>query len=175
MAKKLDLGPTGKRVAERVHHYRERNNLTFAELARRLGDAGHPIPPLGLRRIESEERKVTVDDLTALAVVLEVSVVDLLVLPPLADDGPESTENYDQATGVQSLPAYFIREWIQSGARRYLHPGWDWESEELHRITRNIVERSEGKSPRPLTSDVLRSLRDELLYPADRGENHGDD
>ena len=77
--KKLDLGPTGRTVAARVSQMRSSRGLTFAALSKRLGDAGHPIPALGLRRIEAGARNVSADDLMALAAALEISPVRMLV------------------------------------------------------------------------------------------------
>ncbi|MGO1399578.1 MAG: hypothetical protein ACTHVO_14380 [Brevibacterium yomogidense] len=54
-------------------------DLTFAEMSRQLESRGRPIPPLGLRRIEAGERRVDVDDLMAIAVVLDVSPMRLLL------------------------------------------------------------------------------------------------
>jgi transcriptional regulator with XRE-family HTH domain len=48
-------------------------------LARILDEIGRPIPELGLRRIESGDRRVDADDLTALAVALDVSPITLLM------------------------------------------------------------------------------------------------
>lgn len=172
MAKKLDLGPTGKRVAERVHHYRERNNLTFAELARRLGDVGHPIPPLGLRRIESEERKVTVDDLTALAVIFDVGPYELLSPPPL--EGDDSANVEAQATGTPVLPLNNLRAWIHYGHGKYLDPAYDRDAQNAE-IKQRIEDDRRGES------ELLRRLRElseayQLIYEAKKIEaDRGDD
>lgn len=72
-------GPTGKQVAANVA--RLRGGMQYKELAEKLTEVGRPIAPLGLRRIESGERKVDVDDLMAFAVVFDVSPLTLL-LPP---------------------------------------------------------------------------------------------
>lgn len=77
--KEKSLGPTGETVRDNIREFRERADLTFAEMSRRLKAAGRPIPPLGLRRIESGERRVDVDDLTAIAVVLDVAPVRLML------------------------------------------------------------------------------------------------
>lgn len=74
----LDLGPTGSRAAENVTRQRKRLNLTYAALEKRLEDAGHRIPALGLRRIEAKARKIDIDDLLALAYALECTPMFLL-------------------------------------------------------------------------------------------------
>ena len=70
---------------------RERTNLGYAQLSRKLKEAGRAIPELGLRRIEDGDRRVDVDDLAALA---ETAVNELLwtdakgepVKPPASKD-----------------------------------------------------------------------------------------
>jgi transcriptional regulator with XRE-family HTH domain len=72
----MELGAVGQRVA---HNVREaRGFMPYAELSRRLEVYGRGIPPLGLRRIEAGHRRVDVDDLVALADVLDVTPYTLL-------------------------------------------------------------------------------------------------
>ncbi len=73
------VGDTGIQVAENVK--RLRGGGTYKELSKDLANLGREITVLGLRRIESGERKVDVDDLMALAIVFGVSPLTLL-LPP---------------------------------------------------------------------------------------------
>lgn len=80
--------------------------LGFAQLSRELGNAGRDIPPLGLGRIESGERRVDVDELTALAAAFGVSPATLLM--PEAE-GAEATV---QLTGVQNGQAQRIWSWL---------------------------------------------------------------
>ena len=75
--KELTLGVTGKTMMKNLK--RARGEMTYAELARRLEALGRAIPPLGLRRMEAGERRVDVDDLMALAMVLGVSPLTLLL------------------------------------------------------------------------------------------------
>lgn len=93
-----------------VQRLREAQNLTFAELSRRLNAVGNPIPPLGLRRMEAGERRVHVDDLTALAHVLGTSPANLLMPDtPAGDD--EVT-----ATGIGTTTARNLWKWIRDGS-----------------------------------------------------------
>lgn len=103
--KKSDLGPIGVNVQRRVRVLREARRLTYAELSRQLADLGRDIPPLGLRRIESGDRKVDVDDLAALAIALNVSPLALLL--PIAD-GPIVSRG-------DSFPASVIWDWGTGG------------------------------------------------------------
>jgi transcriptional regulator with XRE-family HTH domain len=81
--KKSDLGPIGENVTHAVRRFREMRRFGYADLSRKLAQYGREIPPLGLRRIESGERRVDVDDLAALAVALNVSPLALLL--PMED------------------------------------------------------------------------------------------
>lgn len=91
--KKSDLGPVGVNVTNTVRHFREDRRLGYAELSRKLAEIGRDIPPLGLRRIESGERKVDVDDLVALAFVFDISPLALL-LPTEASSLTPQGETY---------------------------------------------------------------------------------
>lgn len=81
--KRNPLGQTGEAVRANLQRLRDDKNLGYAQLSRRLEQFGRPIPDLGLRRIESGDRRVDVDDLMALAAVLNVSPASLL-MPNLA-------------------------------------------------------------------------------------------
>lgn len=77
--KKNPLGPSGQLVASNVKRLRTEQRITYAELSRKLSDMGRPIPTLGLSRIESEERRIDVDDLIAISIALDVSPITLLL------------------------------------------------------------------------------------------------
>lgn len=76
------IGPTGQQVRDNIVRLREQRGMTYAEMSRRLEEAGHPIAVLGLRRIEHGERRIDVDDLTALATVFNVDPGTLLPQAP---------------------------------------------------------------------------------------------
>ncbi|WP_328389686.1 helix-turn-helix domain-containing protein [Nocardia sp. NBC_00416] len=97
--KKNPFGPTGDTVRNNVLRYRNRMNLGYADLARRLEALGRPIPVLGLSRIERGERRIDVDDLMALAVALGVSPTSLLL--------PDTSGSDDvvTATGIEGTAA----------------------------------------------------------------------
>lgn len=75
---KIPLGTTGEAVRDNVTTLRKGQNLTYAEMTRRLAEIGQPIPELGLRNIERGKRKVDVDELVALSAVLGASPGALL-------------------------------------------------------------------------------------------------
>lgn len=103
---KTSLGPVGEALRHNIRRIREGRRITYVELSERLGNIGRPIPVLGLRRIERGERRVDIDDLAALAVVLATPPVDLMVPGDAADDEP-----YGVTSEVSTL-AGVAREWI---------------------------------------------------------------
>lgn len=111
--KTLPPGHTARVVAENVRRYREALNLGHTELSRRIGDLGHEVLPIGLRRVESGERRVTVDDLTALAMALEVSPTSLLTPPPATDDTEEWQNGTAELTGTPAAPPRRIWHWVR--------------------------------------------------------------
>lgn len=99
------VGPTGRRVADNIKELR--GGMQYKELSRRLSEVGRPIAPLGLRKIEEYERKVDVDDLTAFAVVFNVSPLRILMPSNgLAIDKSEVT-GYPEP-----LPNSYIWSWV---------------------------------------------------------------
>jgi transcriptional regulator with XRE-family HTH domain len=98
--KKSDLGPTGVSVSHNVKRLREARRLGYAELSRQLAEIGREIPPLGLRRIESGQRRVDADDLVALAVALDASPIILLM--PNSETGDESVALTGADGGVET-------------------------------------------------------------------------
>lgn len=105
------MGPTGDTVRQNVARYRKGLNLTYAQLARDLEERGHPIPPLGLRRIEAGERRVDVDDLTALALALDVNP-NALLMPPV--DGSQVPCGLTGYTLRDSLSTRDAWRWARS-------------------------------------------------------------
>jgi transcriptional regulator with XRE-family HTH domain len=81
-------GPSSKRVAANLRRIRREHEITTAALAKRLAALGHPIADTGITKIEKGMRGVDVDDLTALALALEVTP-NRLLLPEMdvADGG----------------------------------------------------------------------------------------
>lgn len=103
---KSELGLTALVVAANVKRHRERMGLGFAQLSRELVRAGRDIPPLGLGRIESGDRRVDVDELTALAAAFGVCPATLL-MPKLEDQ-----EAMTQLTGTEKAQAQRLWSWL---------------------------------------------------------------
>jgi transcriptional regulator with XRE-family HTH domain len=72
-------GPTAERVARAVRALRHRLGLDLANVSNRLAEVGWPIALAQLSKLERGERRVDVDDLTALALVLDVTPARLLL------------------------------------------------------------------------------------------------
>lgn len=142
------LGATGERVRENL--VRLRGDMGHSELSRRLAAVGRPIAPLGLRRLEAGERRVDVDDLMALAVVLDVSPLALL-LP--ADASPEQAS---AITGVNDRDVAHDVQWSFGQGRRSIieRPPYEMEPSEASAFReRSVPERIEGRSPGELLND----------------------
>ncbi|MER6198013.1 helix-turn-helix transcriptional regulator [Streptomyces sp. NPDC001586] len=77
-ARPLELGDVGVRLAAEVAAHRQRHGWDQAELAARVSDAGRPMSPSVLGKVEAGARRVDVDDLAALARALEVEPSELL-------------------------------------------------------------------------------------------------
>lgn len=105
---KSELGLTALAVSANVRRHRERMGLGFAQLSRELTKAGRDIPPLGLARIESGERRIDVDDLTALSIVFEVCPASLL-MPEADENQPDSLV---QLAGTEKIPAQRAWSWL---------------------------------------------------------------
>lgn len=72
---------TGLTVAANVRRIRERKGLSTYQLATELKKVGRPIAASAIGKIERAERRVTVDELMALAVVLDINPSTLLFPP----------------------------------------------------------------------------------------------
>lgn len=75
-------GEASIRTAENLRRIRKQQKLSYAELSRRLREAGHPIGDTGLLKIEKGERRVDVDDLVGLAEALGMDPSVLLGSAP---------------------------------------------------------------------------------------------
>lgn len=137
---------------------RKQRGLTTRQLSAALERTGRPIPASGITRMEKGERAVTVDDLTALAEVLDVSPTTLLL--PAEDTGPVNV------TPVKAVPWQVAWRWAH-GEQPPFTPGGeddprearDWperrrrflaesqpyrDPDHLHEVTRYVSARIEG-------------------------------
>ncbi|MFJ9030021.1 helix-turn-helix domain-containing protein [Streptomyces sp. NPDC102274] len=89
-------GELTKQVARTVRDLRERRQWTTDDLSRRLTEAGYPLAQSGVTRLESGGRRITVDDLEALAAVFGVHPTALLSSgAPPADPCAVHGHSYD--------------------------------------------------------------------------------
>ncbi|MEU0098283.1 helix-turn-helix transcriptional regulator [Streptomyces sp. NPDC006267] len=80
--KAIIVGSVGDQVRVNLLRLRTVRRLSTTKLSAALRQAGRPIPPTGITRIEKGERRVDVDDLLALAQALEVPYGQLIEPPP---------------------------------------------------------------------------------------------
>ncbi|MFE4229428.1 helix-turn-helix domain-containing protein [Arthrobacter sp. NPDC056886] len=114
--KEITEGATGRQVRENIKRIREARDMSWAQMSRFLERAGRPIAALGLRRIEDGSRRADVDDLMAIAIVLDVTPNDLL-LPPAGSGAGD-------VTGMVSRDADLI--WAWAGGRAQLDSEEPW-------------------------------------------------
>ena len=79
-----DPGPAARRAADAIRRIRrgEDQDITTAEMSRRLAALGQPIPDTGITKTEQGTRRVDVDDLVPIALSLGVTP-NTLLLPPV--------------------------------------------------------------------------------------------
>jgi hypothetical protein len=110
--------------------------------------AGWSINAVGIRRIEDKERRVTPDDLVALALALGVSPITLL-MPDVSE-----RKSLVAVTGVQGRqPAYRVWDWLRAeeplaGGRgqtwlQFCDASWpEWEG---HRLVEKLEEKKRAQ------------------------------
>lgn len=81
-----ERGPVGDQVAKNLVRFRSALRKTTADLASDVTKLGVQITASTITKIEKQSRRVTVDELVALAAALNVSPVTLML--PDSDEGP---------------------------------------------------------------------------------------
>lgn len=75
-----DTGPTAAIVADNIKQLRTVQNLSYTQLSKQLKQrADWSISPVGVRRIENGERRISVDDLVAIAATFDIPPSMLLI------------------------------------------------------------------------------------------------
>lgn len=108
-------GATAAIAAKNLRRIRNGRGFSVYGLSDALTELGHRIDPSALAKIERGERQVSIDDLMALAVALDVSPSAILL--PLTDDPAFKVE----ITGVGTVPANEAWDWMD-GRRRLDRP-----------------------------------------------------
>lgn len=115
--------PIGRNVAANVRRIREARGWSTYQLARHLKEAGRPISPSAVAKVERAERRVDVGDLVALAVVLNVNPSALL-LP--RDDSPgtilELLPGRHVDGGEIRATAWQVWQWADGQGPLFDHP-----------------------------------------------------
>lgn len=97
--------PTGRTVADNVRRYREGLALSTYQLSKRLADAGRPIAPSAIAKIERAERRVDAGDLVALSTALQVTPISLLL--------PKNAKGSVEITGGGTVDGRDAWKWAQ--------------------------------------------------------------
>jgi transcriptional regulator with XRE-family HTH domain len=85
--------PVSRQVARNLVRLRKQRQLTVRALSARLAELGRPLLPSAISKIETGGRRVDVDDLVALAAVLDVPVAQLLT---------DAAGGFDSAAAVEA-------------------------------------------------------------------------
>jgi transcriptional regulator with XRE-family HTH domain len=108
-------------AGQNIKRVREAQRLSFSELARMMRQTGRRIPVLGLRKIETMERRVDFDELLALAYVLQVCPVDLMI-------SKEATDEPYPVIPTREFDSESVREWIRGET---VHLSWHMPDEAI--------------------------------------------
>ncbi|MEU2719616.1 helix-turn-helix domain-containing protein [Streptomyces smyrnaeus] len=98
-------GPTAQTVAANILRLRTARSLSTYGLSRLLEGAGRTIAPSSITKIEQCRRQVTVDELMALAVVLNVNPAMLLL--------PNTVQGDTELTGAGQVTAAAAWDWFR--------------------------------------------------------------
>ena len=129
-----DTGNTAWAVARNLTRIREGQNLTYTQLSERLKEqCNWSINAVGIRRIEELNRRVTVDDLAALALALGVSPVTLLMPDTVSEDQQvyitgvekrvQASALWDWLRAEEPLTSERGKTWLEFNAASW--PEWD--------------------------------------------------
>jgi transcriptional regulator with XRE-family HTH domain len=115
----VSQGPTGDTVRQNIARLRKASGITSERLVQAMAECGYNMPRTAISEIENGGRRVTVDDLMALAIALNVNP-NALLLPNYSGDadvsydvtampnGTTGTDIWEWADGWKALP--FHRE-----------------------------------------------------------------
>lgn len=129
---KKEPGPTGRRVAEAIRRIRrgDKQDITTAEMSRRLTAIGQPIPDTSITKTEQGTRRVDADDLVAISLALGVTP-NTLLLPQVDYLG---SRDWHQLTPVAGGTAEHLWQWAQ-GERPLVPPVPDeWLGKSTHPV-----------------------------------------
>lgn len=166
----IALGPTGAAVARNIKTWRQRLGLSYTALEKRTEENGRRIPAISIRRVESETRRVDVDELITFAFALETTPAELL-------DGGES--------GLTGVPKRFTIEeehrWVTAHLSDLspftLVKYWEQQEanarKELSEAQAKLEEVREGKRHSGIVdwSERVERLKQRVAYAQDMADN----
>lgn len=171
-------GPTGHTVAENVKRLREHRGMTIYALSGALDKAGRPITPSAIAKIEKQQRQVTVDDVMALAVVLNTSPISLLLPPKWGETPIKLTDEREITTrtawrwirGLSPASDYGVSpsaivagpdsdEWEDELDRKYWQLRQDYDAVTLPPELRRVRENPATRDADAVTFQVERLVR----------------
>jgi transcriptional regulator with XRE-family HTH domain len=147
-----------------VQHFRKYRRLTHAGVVERLKLLGYSMPRTGLSEIENGGRRVTVDDLMALAVALDVTPNDLLLPLYISQEPVEVTalgsvdpkDLWRWADGVDGLP---LDPPAGLGPAETGSPEDDGPADRVRHPSPRQAARYLGEGEPPTMEELLRSLK----------------
>lgn len=137
-----------------IRRIRKLRELTGQALINRLSECGVKLLPSGLSDLENGRRKLTVEELLALAIVLNTSIIDLLT--------PADGSALKVAEAVEPLLPVWLERWLSGetpwppdlGSEDYTKAFFDTASE-TRRMQNRIATRPELQEIAALRSAVV--------------------
>ncbi|MEU0239650.1 helix-turn-helix transcriptional regulator [Nocardiopsis sp. NPDC006198] len=159
------VGPNGSYVARNIRVLRTKRGKTTEALANELTDRGVPLQASAITRIEKGQRRVTVDELVAFAVLLDATP-NALLLPVEVD-----RELPIAVTGHGELAAADAWDWLDGDSPLPSRgPSEDGDSEDFEDTVRPWWKRAPVRLPRGLRG--FEKGVDQKRRMADRARAH---
>lgn len=120
-------GPAARRVAAAIRRFRRADwqDITTAELSRRLTELGQPIPDTGITKTEQGTRRVDVDDLVAISLALAVTP-NALLLPPVDFLGATDVHRLTPAAASGTPEELWVWAQGEKPVPVLAEGAWDW-------------------------------------------------
>lgn len=167
-----ETGPSSERVAANLRRIRRDREITTAALSRRLAEIGHPIADSGITKIEKKQRRVDVDDLTALALVLGATPNRLLMpdldrpgtrteymLTPVVKGSPDQLWQWAQGEKHPPIPVPGAHDWLGEGE----HPDLMFALTNRPYLTGRTVRDEVAADIQPPKLEITRNLMSAVL------------
>ncbi|GAC62375.1 helix-turn-helix domain-containing protein [Gordonia sihwensis] len=134
-----DLGATSWAVAYHLRAVRTERGISLRGLSSLMKEVEYPMSHATLSEIERGDRRVTVDDLTALAAALGIAPIAFLL--PVPRDGDADPNETARLTGTPEVPLRQLTDWVRGESplkdeddsyavetfRRASLPRWLWK------------------------------------------------